>query len=115
MATSVNTALLNANKALLLVQESIILVKLALNNAPSSDDKIALDELLTDLETEEDRLEAKRDQIENGTLTIPPPDPALMAQVGELTKKVEQAKIDGAAAGAALEVAGQALDMGSSI
>jgi hypothetical protein len=111
----INDALLVVYKSLYLVQEAITGVELALNNAPTHDEALALADLLADLETAKDSLIEMRDQLKNGSITIPSPDPTLMSQLGTLVTAVEQAKLNGISASAGLALFGQVLTLGISV
>lgn len=110
-----NTARLAILEALFLVQDAITLVQLALNDNPAPDDRLALEDLLTDLQTAKDELTRMRDQSNSGDITVTPPGDDLLDAIGDLTKQVEQARIDGAAAQAAMGAARQVLELGISV
>jgi hypothetical protein len=110
-----NSALLLVFRSLVLVQESIRLVELALENNPSPDDELELRDALADLESVKDELAAMRDQLENGEVTIPPPGPEVMQVVKDLTRQVEEVRIAGAVANATMGAAGEVLSVGLAI
>ena len=107
----VNAALVAVNKALSLVDWAILVVRLALNDNPAPDDAIKLNDLLADLQTLRDRLDAQRTQLNSSGQTIPPPEPALISEVQSLTARVQAATHAGATVSARLAVAGEALTL----
>lgn len=100
--------LLLVYEALYLVGEAIRLVKLALDNGPSPDDELHLRSQLSDLQTLKDELIALKNSLVGGGSFAAPP-PALMNQIAGLIGQVEQARLNGAAAGASMALAGQVL------
>jgi len=98
-------------KSLFLVGESIRLAKLALDNNPPPNEEMELRDHLSDLQSFKEELVALRDALERGE-PFPPPPPSLMQEASALTAQVEQARLDGAAAGASLALAGQVIDFG---
>ncbi len=112
---AINEALVAVNKTLLLVGSAIRGVERTLNNNPPPDRELDLTQLRSDLETVKDQFEARRTALENGGQTIPPPDPALIAQIQPLIAQVEAARNAGAAASATIAVAGQALTLATNV
>ena len=106
-------ALLLVFKTLFLTQESILIVDLALNDNPAN--ALPLMELKADLTTLKDELVALRDQMEDGRVTFPPPDPSVLQHVRGLITQVEAAKNAGVASGAALAAVGDALATGITV
>ena len=106
-----NDKLLLVFRTLFVVGESIRLIKLALDNNPPPDEEMELRDLLSDLQTFKDELAALRDALENSEIEFPPPPPELMQEVRQLTARVEQARLAGAAAGQSIALAGQAIDV----
>ena len=111
----VNYPLLVAYQSLYLTQESIVAVKHALNNNPSPDDALTLMDQLSDLETLKDALQAMRDQLEDGRMSLPTPDATLLETLSDLIFKVEAATQAGAAANDAIVIASQALNTGMAV
>jgi hypothetical protein len=107
----VNDKLLLVYRALFLVGEAIRLVKLALDKNPPPDKELELRDLLSDLQTNKDELIKLRDALEDGSIVIPPPPPELVKRIATLIQRVEQARLAGAAAGAAIALAGDAMDV----
>jgi hypothetical protein len=110
-----NRALLLVFKSLFLVQEAILLLELALDDNPSPDHRMELEDQLADLTALKDELVALRDAMENGSQTIPSPDPSALAHVRALVAQVEAAKNAGLAAGAVVALAGDVLSTGLSV
>jgi hypothetical protein len=94
----------------ILLQDAIQLVKLALNNNPAPSDELALRDQLSDLETAKDELVNMEIQLDNASISIPPPERALMQSVKDLTSQVETERIAGAAAATSIAVAGEAFN-----
>jgi hypothetical protein len=90
-------------------------VQLALNDNPSPDHALQLNDLIADLETLKDELIAMRDELENGQVKIPPPEPPLIAHVKDLVKRVESARTAGTTASAIIALAGQSISAGLAV
>lgn len=111
----VNRPLLLVYQALFAVGEAIRLVQRALARNPSADKEMELRDLLTDLMTLKDELMALKEALENGETTLPPPDPALLDSIADLIRRVESARVAGAAAQASLNLAGQVMNIAMTV
>ena len=108
---TVNLARLALLDKLFLVNEAIRVVRLALNNAPTPNEKLDLDEDLLDLQVLKGELTARRNQLAAGAITLPPPSPTVMNEIQALTQQVQQAALDGVATSARLAVVSQVLGL----
>lgn len=106
-----NLRLLMVLQLLFLVNEAILVVGLAQNDAPTPQEDLDLADTLSDLEMLKFELNAQRIQIENEAAAFPPPPAGAMEAVSALLAKVEQAKLDGTAVSARLAVARQVLSI----
>ena len=111
----VNYPLLAVYKSLYLVQESILAVQLALDNNPSPEDGIQLNDKLSDLDTLKDELQVMRDGLQDGSVSIPPPDPSLLDHLKDLISRVEAATQAGITATAVIAVVSLAFDTGTAV
>lgn len=111
MAFNFNARLLMVLQLLFMVNEAILVVRLAQNDAPTPAEALDLADTLSDLEMIKFELNAQRIQIENETASFPPPPPGAMEAISALLVKVEQARLEGTAVSARLAVTRQVLSM----
>ena len=102
-------------KTLFLVQGAITVVQLALNNSPTPSEALDLLDTLSDLQTIQDELVARRHQIEEEGVAFPAPDAGALAALTPLISAVESAKLAGIAAQARLDVASEAVSLAMSV
>ena len=95
---AVNDARLALNAALRLLEDMILLLRLELNDNPSPDREMELRSDISDLLTRKSELRALRGKLAQSDLDIPPPSDDIMQEVRALSRKVEQATDEGAAA-----------------
>ena len=110
-----NPSLVAVGEAMAMVQQSILAVRLALDNNPSPDDAIELMDRLTDLRTLRDELTRTGQAIRDGSATMPPPDEELVSQLETSIRAVDNATIQGTAASSVLKVVGDALALGLAV
>lgn len=111
----VNYAKLRLITALQAVEEAIALLDLALDDNPSPDLALELQDKRNDLELLRVELQAQLNQMNNGTVTVPAPNPATLGHLNDLLAQVEQAGLDGASAQARLALAGKIFSAGLTV
>jgi|SRR6185369_10163472 len=101
---------LAVNKKLILTNDAMLLVQLALNDNPTVEERQELEEDLSDLEMTKAELVARRNAINSGqTGGIAAPSQAAIDAVSALIAKVEQANLEGRTVAARMALANQAM------
>ncbi|MEO8020427.1 hypothetical protein [Polaromonas sp.] len=111
----VNYAKLRLITALQAVEQTIALLDLALDDNPSPDLALELEDKKNDLELLRSKLQAQLDQMNNGAIVVPAPNPGALAHLNDLLAQVNQATLNGSTAQAKLALAGKIFSAGLTV